>query len=340
MKRAPAAALALAAALATALTPASVFAWGGMGHRYIGVAAMKALPTELPAFLKTPQAIMDVGEYSREPDRIRGAGKATDVDHNQGHFLDLNDDGTALGGPKVTAMPPTRQDYEKALQAAGTDSWKAGYLPYSILENYQDLTKDFAMWKALKFAESNKAWAEHKAFFTADRIRREHQIMIAIGALSHFVGDGSQPLHVSVHFNGWGDYPNPEGFTTSRALHADFEGLLVRRDVTEAAVEKAMTPLNATPEPINQRIGAYLAATQAQVVPLYQLEKAGGLKAGDPRGVTFATRQVAIGASELRDLMVMAWRAADSQSVGYRPIPLADVLSGKVDPYNAFYAID
>lgn len=333
--------LAIAAAFATALTPSSVFAWGGSGHRMIGMAAMRALPAELPAFLKTPQAITDVGEYSREPDRIKRAGKAFDSDRDQGHFLDLNDDGTVLGGPKVQALPPTRQDYEKALQAAGVDSWKAGYLPYSILEYYQQVMQDFAYWKALKFAESNPAWAEHKAFFTADRIRRESQIFVDIGYLSHFVGDGSQPLHVSVHFNGWGDYPNPAGYATSRTLHADFEGALVRQSITQADVEKAMTPLHAVDGGLDiLAVGAYLAAAGGQVIPLYEMEKAGGLKSGDPRGAAFATRQIAIGASELRDLLVMAWRAADRQTVGWRPIPLADILFGKVDPYSAFYAID
>jgi hypothetical protein len=332
---------ALAAALATALTPSSVFAWGGSGHRMIGVAAMKALPAELPAFLKTPQAIVDVGEYSREPDRIKNAGKAFDSDRDQGHFLDLDDNGAALGGPKLTALPPTRRDYEKALQAAGTDSWKAGYLPYNILENYQALSRDFAYWKALKYAEANPAWKEHKAFFTADRVRREQQILIEIGELSHFVGDGSQPLHVSVHFNGWGDYPNPNGYSTSRTTHGDFEGVLVRQSVTQADVDKAMGPVHVFDAGVDiQHVGAYLAATGAQVVPLYELEKAGGMKPGDPRGAAFATRQIAIGASELRDLIATAWKAADAQSVGWRPIPLADILSGKIDPYNAFYAID
>ena len=332
---------AIAAALATALVPNSVFAWGGSGHRMIGVAAMKALPAELPGFLKAPQAIVDVGEYSREPDRLKRAGKAFDSDRDQGHFFDMNDDGSALGGPKVGALPPTRQDYEKALQAAGTDSWKAGYLPYSILEYQQQVMQDFAYWKALKFAESTPAGAAHTAFFTADRVRRERLILIDIGYLSHFVGDGSQPLHVSVHFNGWGDYPNPAGYTTSRTLHGDFEGGLVRQSVTQADVDKAMAPLRVVESGVDiHEVGAYLAATGAQVVPLYELEKAGGLKAGDPRGAAFATRQIAIGASELRDLIVMAWRGADKQSVGYRPIPLADILSGKTDPYNAFYAID
>lgn len=332
---------ALAAALVTALTPNSVFAWGGSGHRMIGVAAMKALPAELPAFLMAPQAIVDVGEFSREPDRIKRAGRAYDTDRDQGHFLDLADDGTVLGGPKVTALPPVREDYEKALQAAGTNSWKAGFLPYAILESYQMLAQDFAYWKALKFAEANPAWKEHKAFFTADRIRREGQILIAIGELSHYVGDGSQPLHVTVHFNGWGDYPNPNAYSTSRSLHADFEGAMVRQGVTQADVDKAMAPLHVASGGVDiALVGAYLAATGAQVTPLYDLEKAGGLKAGDPRGPALAKTQIAIGASELRDMIVMAWRGADKQTVGWRPVPLADILSGKVDPYNAFYAID
>lgn len=329
-----------AAALVLAL-PGTVFGWGGSGHRMIGVAAMRALPAELPAFLKAPQAIVDVGEFSREPDRIKRAGKAFDSDRDQGHFLDLGDDGTVFGGPKVTALPGTRQDYEKALQAVGSDSWKAGYLPYSILESYQQLTQDFAYWKALKFAESNKAWAAHKAFFTADRVRREGQILIAIGELSHYVGDGSQPLHVTLHFNGWGDYPNPNGYSTSRTLHGDFEGALVRQSITQADVEKAIAPLHATDGGVDiQQVGAYLAATGSQVTPLYELEKAGGLKPGDPRGAAFATRQMGLGASALRDMIVMAWRGADRQTVGWRPVPLADVLSGKTDPYNALYAID
>src|SRR6185503_8346675 len=206
------------------------------------VAAMKALPAELPAFLHTPQAAADVGEFSREPDRLKRAGRAFDSDRDQGHFLDLNDDGTVFGGPKATALPPTREEYEKALQTMGQNSWRAGYLPYAILESYQTLLENFAYWKVLNAAEKNPAWAAHKAWFPADRARREHQILIAIGDLSHYVGDGSQPLHVTIHFNGWGDFPNPEGFTTSRQFHAAFESDLVRTAVKPADVEAQMPP--------------------------------------------------------------------------------------------------
>ena len=93
----------------------------------------------------------------------------------------------------------------------------------------------------------------------------------------------------------------------------------MRQSITQADVDKAMTPLHPIDTGLDiQQVGAYLAATGALVVPLYELEKAGGLKAGDPRGPAFATKQIAIGASELRDLIVMAWRGADKQTVGYR----------------------
>ena len=41
------------------------------------------------------------------------------------------------------------------------------------------------------------------------------------------MADASQPMHVSVHFNGWGNFPNPNGFTTA-PIHAPFEGAFVK----------------------------------------------------------------------------------------------------------------
>nr|MEA2798083.1 hypothetical protein [Phenylobacterium sp.] len=330
--------LAIAAALAS-LAPGSVFAWGSTGHRFIGEAAVHALPGEVPAFLRTQQAAIDVGEYSREPDRSKGAGRAHDSDRDPGHFLDLSDDGTALGGPKLSALPITRPEYDTALRAVGQDSWKAGYLPYSIIDRYEQLAKDLAYWRVLSAAEANPAWKAHKAFFTADRRRREQHILATIGELSHFVGDGSQPLHVTVHFNGWGDFPNPNGYTTAK-IHGPFESDLVQASVTSAGVAAKMLPPKSCNCAIAKRVGDYLAATAALVVPLYELEKAGGLKPGDPRGPAFATQQIAVGASELRDLIVEAWHVSANETVGYKPVAVADVVAGKVDPYPALYGID
>ena len=329
----------LATAALTLAAPASVLAWGNTGHRLVGEAAMRALPAEAPGFLRTARAAADVGELSREPDRSKGAGRTHDTDRDAGHFLDLSDDGTVLGGPRLSALPMTRADYEKALQAAGQNSWKAGYLPYSIVDRYQQLAVDFAYWRVLTAAEANPAWKAHRAWFAADRKRREAQILETLGQLSHFVGDGSQPLHVTVHFNGWGDFPNPAGYSNAK-LHAPFEGDLVQAKVTAAGVAAKLLSPRAFAGSIEQRTVDYLASTNRLVVPFYEMEKAGGMTPGDPRGPALATQQIAVGASELRDLIVLAWRASASQSVGWKPVSVADVVAGKADPYPSLYGVD
>jgi len=330
-----------AAALLSALLPNSASAWGSTGHRFIGEVAMRSLPIDIPAFLRTPQAGVDVGEYSREPDRSKGAGRAHDSDRDPGHFIDLSDDGTVLGGPALSALPVTRAEFDAAERKAGADSWKSGYLPYSILDRWEQLARDFAYWRVLSAAEVNPAWSAHKAFFTADRRRRESHILATIGELSHFVGDGSQPLHVTVHFNGWGDFPNPDGYATAK-IHAPFESDMVQASVTEAGVTAKLLPPRDCHCALHTRVADYLAASGALVVPLYKLEKAGGLAPGDPRGPAFATQQIAVGASELRDLIVEAWRVSLSETLGYKPsaVAVADVIAGKADPYPMLYGID
>lgn len=331
--------LGLAAGAATLLTAGEAAAWGGAGHRMVGVLALQSLPDELPLFLRAPDAATEVGELSREPDRSKGAGKLHDSDRDPGHFLDVDGAGLVFGGPPLSALPPTRETYETALRAAGKHSWVAGYLPYSMIDRSQQLTKDFAYWRAAKAGAAFATSPERRAWLDEDRRRREGLILKTLGELSHFVGDGSQPLHVSLHYNGWGDYPNPRGYTMTR-IHGPFEGELVKSGVDIAKVRAGMAPYRDCACTLEARVTAYLAASWKLVEPLYELEKAGGLAAGDPRGVAFATERLAAGASELRDMVVMAWQASETAEVGWRPVKVADVEAGKVDPYDALYGVD
>ena len=331
--------LALGLCVLAVAAPSTLFAWGSTGHRILGAAAIRALPTEVPAFLRTPQAAADVGELSREPDRSKGAGKLHDQDRDPGHFIDLDEDGKLLGGPPMLPLAATRADFATQLRAAGLDEWKTGYLPYSIIDRYQQLTSDFAYWRVLKAAEANPAWQAHRAWFTQDRRRREALILRTVGELSHFVGDGSQPLHVTSHFNGWGDGPNPMGYSRAR-LHGPFESDLVQATVKPAAVAAKIAPLRLCGCTIEQRVSTYLTATGQTVIPFYEMEKAGGMAPGDPRGTAMAVARIAVGASELRDVIVEAWRASANSKVGWRPVAVQDVLAGKVDPYPALYGID
>lgn len=339
MRRGAIAGLAAMLALSSTLAPRQALAWGSTGHRLVGVAAMQALPTDLPLFIRSPAGAASVGELSREQDRSKGAGKAHDANRDPGHYVDLDDAGRILGGPTLGALPPNRAEYEKALQAAGADSWKAGYLPYSIVETWQQLTLDLGYWRVLRAAESRTRDAKRRAWYTEDRRRREAQILRDLGDLSHFVGDGAQPLHMSVHYNGWGAFPNPEGFTTAR-IHSPIEGVFVRQAASLASVSGAMVPSKSCGCAIEQRVARYLSASGEYVLPLYRLEKAGGFKPGDRRGQAFVIERLGVGASELRDLTVEAWKASAGIEVGWPAVKVADVLSGAVDPYDALTGVD
>ncbi len=136
-----------AALLAGLLTAGQALAWGASGHRIVGREAVRALPSEVPAFLLEAASVEAVGELAREPDRWKDSGRTHDADRDPAHFLDLGDDGTVLGGPALASLPATRSAYEAALRTVGADSWRAGYLPYSIVDGWQQLAKDFAYFR-------------------------------------------------------------------------------------------------------------------------------------------------------------------------------------------------
>jgi hypothetical protein len=330
--------LALAALLAAAGAASPALAWEDLGHRWIGVLGIQTLPASLPAFLRTPEAARDVGEWAREPDRSRGTGRTHDQDRDPGHFADVDDEGKLLGGPTLDHMPVTREEYEKQLQAAGTDSWKAGYLYYNVVEGWQQLVKDFAYWRADAYGEKTAKDPAHKAWLTQDRTRREKQLIFDLGYWAHFVGDGSQPLHVTYHYNGWGNFPNPKGFTNER-IHAPFEGDFVIHNLKIDGVKAAMRPpADCGACDIAAMTSAYLISTNRYVETVYQMWKDGELKDGNPKGTVFVTARVADGAAELRDLVTAAWNASGKMVVGYPGVAVSDVEAGKSgDAFDLLY---
>ena len=325
----------VAVALLAAGTGPSL-AWGSKGHRIIGELATQHLPPELPAFLRTAKAVRQIGELAREPDRSRDAGQPHDGAADPGHFVDVSDDGSILGGPALSALPPTREAYESYLRTAGVNMYKAGYLPYTIMEGWQQLVKDFALWRAAaagaKFA---KAPAD-RAWFTADGQLREMLILRDLGVWAHYVGDGSQPLHASVHYNGWGDDPNPRDFGTAPGLHARFETDFINAHIVKSDVAALLpAPVHCACS-IQVHTMAFLAATQAHVEETYKLDKE---QAFDPvlplkaPAKHFAAQRIADGAGMLRDMVTDAWRQSAEAQLGYPDkISMHEIEAGRADP--------
>ena len=311
-------------------------AWGHSGHRMIGYLAVEGLPADLPLFVRA--SADDAGEFARELDRSKGSGREHDSDRDPAHFVDLDDNAHVLGGPAIDALPPTRAEYETQLRAANSNSWAAGYLPYEMIAAWQQLKTDFAYFRVLNAALALPQTPQRRAWYEADLRRRELLTLADMAVLEHLVGDGSQPLHVSEHYNGWGTFPNPHGYTGDH-IHAPFEGDFVRDNVTLEAVRAAMPAYHDCQCTIQQRMAQYLRTTWTGVEPLYQLWGQGGFHNGDARGRDFATQRVAAGAAELRDWIIEAWRSSETAHVGYPAVTAAQVAGG-ADPYPALHGGD
>lgn len=335
--------IALAAVAIIAAPAADVGAWGATGHRLIAVAAMRGLPDELPAFLRTTEAATEVGELTREPDRWKGGPRTHARERDTAHFIDFDDNGHVLtgAGPRIDAMPELRSEYEAALTRAGLDVDDAGYLHYALIDGWQQLVRDFAYWRVLNAAEARETDPGRRAWYAEDRRRREALLIRDLGVWSHYVGDASQPLHTSIHYNGWDeDTPNPEGFTRSRRTHGLFEGAYVRGVARLDLVEAAMPEADLAEAAIERRTVAYLGDTLAQVTPFYRLERDGAFGEGDPRGGAFAIERLGAGAGELRDLIVLAWRESADARVGWPAVAVAEVEAGTADPWDAMIGTD
>ena len=260
-----------------------------------------------------------------------------DSERDPGHFIDLDDNGVVIGGViPISQLPATRQDFDTQQRSATNPAGQTqygGYLPYAILDGFQQLRKDFAIWRALSVGLMTATTDADRAYFRFQLQLRQELIIRDIGYWSHFVADASQPMHVSIHFNGWGNYPNPNGYTTA-AIHAPFEGAFVRNNINFIAVAGQMRPYtNRGVATMEQRVPLYLEETLAQVASVYQAAKDSNndnYKSAQPAEIAIVTKQLAAGASELRDEIVDAWRQSASVTVGFPLVRVSDIESGLV----------
>ncbi len=295
------AALAILACLA--LHPAAARAWGNEGHRLINRLAVNNLPSGVPEFLRTKAAIEEIEYLGPEPDRWRSPAEPELVAAQAPeHFIDF-EPADALG-----PLPHKRLDFEAKVFAAGERPEKIGLQPWVTDE----------VWERLKAAmrQYRDLTANHQ-----DTRQVEDAILFYAGWLGHYVGDGSQPLHTTIQYNGWTG-PNPNGYTTAHQIHWQFEGPFVAANIHAPEVLAQMTPTKAIDGDVFDAYVAYLRHTSTYVEKVYQLEKAGGfIGEGTPESRAFTAERIAAGASMLRDLIYTAW--VDSA------VPVNDPYAGK-----------
>ena len=316
-------------AFAVLLAPVALHAWDYEGHRIVNQRALASLPKDFPAFVREPAAAERIAYLAGEPDRwrnvdpwLRQSGESWTE-----HFLDLEQLGFAGLDPHT--LPSLRYDFALAFaagRAAHPDKFPAidptkntdhtrewcGFAPWAIAEYVAKLRSAFSYLKAFQDVGGTP---EEIANAQAD-------VVYIMGLMGHNVGDCAQPLHTTIHHNGWvGD--NPNGYSTWPGFHSWIDGGFVAKAKIRAAdLAPRMAPAEPLPlpaatdgrDPFFVVTMDYLLAQNALVEPLYRLEKAGLLGHGEqpitPEGRAFVEGQLLTGGTMLGRLWVTAWKTA------------------------------
>lgn len=274
-----------------------MFGWGNDGHRMVNRLAVSHLPQDVPAFLRSQQAINQIEYLGPEPDRWRSPLEAELVSAQAPeHFIDLE------LADLIKPLPSKRFQFLAAAYAAqlthpGMDLRPdhIGLQPWQTTEVYQRLKTALREYRNAKSENRDTQLIEQTVIFYA-------------GWLGHYVADGAQPLHVTVNYDGWVNPQNPEGFTTEHGIHWKFESSFVSANIKAADVEPKMSPVHAESDDVFTAYLAYLRKTGTHIEQLYKLEKVKGFEdAGTAESRAFTADCLASGASMLRDLIYTAW---------------------------------
>jgi hypothetical protein len=277
-------------ATALAPPPAGATRWGRHGHEISGRAAATDLPADMPSFFRAARDQLAYLNY--EPDRWRDQRyRAMQNGFAFDHYLDLE----LLPDGALDAQD--RFEYLAALHAAGIENaaQAAGLLPFRIQELYERLLTQFRLWRRAE-NRTTRAWIEQRVINDA-------------GILGHYVADGANPHHATVHYNGWAaGWPNPQGFPSDRTFHARFESVFVGARVTQADLTPYIRPPRLLDD-VRAEVRAFLEASNAQVVRLYELDRERAFDADNTSPVhrAFAVERLAAGVDMLRALWWTAW---------------------------------
>jgi len=318
------------ACLAFAMLPIAGRAWYEPGHRMVNQLALDSLPADFPAWIHEAATEERIVFLSQEPDRWRRSREVL-LQHDNGldHFVVLEQIGDA--GLDLSSLTPLRYQFAAefaAGRAAHADRFPAidpakdqdhtlewpGFLPWAIAEYYAKLQSQFSYLKTYERYGTPEEIANARA-----------NVIYVMGVMGHFVGDGSQPLHVTVHRSGWVG-PNPHGYTTSD-FHALIDGAFIAKaGITLAELAPQVVPavpLDLTPRPDGRDpafvdVVDYLRATLGTVEPMYRLVQEHKLVDGGPgsrEGRKFIDDRLLAAGEMLGSLWLTAWRQAAPDTV-------------------------
>ncbi|MEQ7419245.1 nuclease [Xanthomonas campestris pv. campestris] len=318
--------LAAAVLLTACFAPTAALAWGKRAHAAIDTAAIQALPDDGPVFLKRHLQVIADGAVL--PDGWRSESEPflkIEEDPNHGWFREQF---AFMQNPPRSRYAFVLTLYDEQRRLAQRDPsaaermnvrW-AGTLPYAATEGYERIVATMRQIRALRAAGEDTRELERTCAFL-------------VSWFAHYIGDGAQPQHDSIHHDGW-QGPNPHGYSTDPKVHGKFESDYVDKiALTPQDLLTRMPALAHQDGDVFKQLLGFLAIGTGRVEQVYRLEKAGAFDDAsrtDGRAMVYLT--AGDGAAMLRDLLVRAWRESALQPVPVRGPRSMDPAHPQYDP--------
>lgn len=277
-------------ALVAALVGAPAAAWFTEGHRRVTEDAVALLGPELPESFRTGAAA--IGAAAVDPDLWKSrATPALDDREWPEHFLDweLLD----LAPPPATRSAALAEIFRRGLEPR-----RVGMLPWAVVEGAERL--------ALCFAELRR-WPEDETIAWKCRLDA--------GRLAHYAGDLTQPLHTTIHHDGWAV---PDGTTPGTGIHFQVDALFERVPFDRGATLVGLEPLPI--EDAREAVRSTLADSHSRIDALYALESPlARAEWSAPAVVGFTCDRYRATARLVAGLYVWSWRrSAELELPGWR----------------------
>jgi hypothetical protein len=303
--------------------PQPAFPWGTRAHAVIDRTAVDTLPDDGPVFLK--KYVEYIAGSASVPDTWRQASEPfskIEEDPNHGWFREQ------FAFMKV--VPRSRYEfvlalYRENLRIQKTEPENAqrmnvrwtGTLPFAAAEVYGHLVADMRYLRKARSEGKDTAFLEQTCAFY-------------VAWMGHYLGDGSQPLHVTIHHDGW-QGPDPKSYTRDPKIHGRFESQYV--DAISLS-ENDILPRIGQPGHLTgdvfDMILAHLDEAGSNVEAIYKLDKRNAFAdVHDTEAKEMVYSRTAAGARMLRDLVYRAW--LESAQPGTRVSP------GPIDQSNPLY---
>ena len=278
-------------------TVVSAPAWGPKGHRMTAHVAVRSLPDDMPTFFRNAE--VELGFLCPEPDRWR-------VEKREPALKGLADRDHILKLEWLTGPLPKHR-YEFLLSYVGKPKpdgglygyGDLGFAPYAMAEHSEMLTVNFMLWRRAREGTENER-----------RIKRqiEQNIIHIAGLLSHFITDNANPLHTTIHGNGWNPKTaNPKGYVGKR-IHGRFESIYVKQSIEEPDFESLVGRAQVVGPWLDAAMN-HIRAAHRHVETVYALDQAHPFGEGEEteEAKRFTCERLAHASQSLRDFWYSAW---------------------------------